>query len=59
MLTPQEVKKLSAAFDLLESHGIHMVVPGWFDLSDADELIEYINDPIRFNEVRNPDFKGV
>lgn len=56
MLTPQEAKKISAAFALLESHGIHMCVPGWFDLSDGDDAVEFVKDPDSFYEKRNIDY---
>lgn len=56
MLTPKESKQIADAFDLLESYGIFCVVPGWYDLSDSEDAVEFANDPDSYYERRNPDF---
>lgn len=50
-----ERSKIIHAFELLNSYGIFMSVPGWFELSDGDEAVEFIEDMDGFYEARNPD----
>lgn len=56
MLTPEESKKITDAFNLLERHGIFCSVPGWFDLSDAEDAVAFANNPEDFYNRRNPDY---
>jgi len=51
-----KAKKITEAFNLLESNGIYMSVPGWFELSDAEDAVEFVSDNFTFYERRNPDF---
>lgn len=42
--------KVAAAFKLLQKYGIHCCVPGWYDISTAEEAVQFADNPEAFYE---------
>jgi hypothetical protein len=45
-------EKIKAAFKLLVKHGMHVCVPGWYDLVTPAEAVEFARDKDKFYDRR-------